>query len=59
MHINPNTAATQAPAIQHAAPARPRDADGDHDGTPKAAAPTRAPALATSGAVGTKLHAVA
>jgi hypothetical protein len=48
-------ARTPAVTQQAARPAKPVDADGDHDGT-KAAAPRPAPALATGGTLGTRLN---
>ena len=60
MNISPSTASAPAQAPRAAAPVQARDADGDHDGTPAAAAPaTAAPALASSGSVGTQLHVTA
>lgn len=59
MSISPISAPAQTAALQQAQAARPRDADGDNDGTPAAAPKAAAPALANAGSVGTQLHEVA
>jgi len=54
--------ATSTPSVQPAAAkpvSRPRDADGDNDGTKAAASKTGSQPLATSGSLGTRVNATA
>ena len=54
-----SSSAPAAPAAQTQQAARPRDADGDNDGSKVAAPKTGSQPLATSGSLGTKVNATA